>query len=191
MPDCRRAYIPGGTYFFTVVTERRARILCGSLARSLLRRAFRDCRLRWPFVIQAIVLLPDHLHAIWTLPPDDSDYSARWGFIKKEFSKGWLAAGGSERPRSDSRFRNRRRGIWQRRFWEHVIRNEDDFIAYVEHIHYNPVRHGLVQCPHDWPYSSFHRYVRLNLYPADWGCACGVETRPRMAFPRIAGRTGE
>ena len=97
-----------------------------------------------------MVLLPDHLHAIWTLPTGESNYPLRWAWIKKEFTKGWLAAGGAEQPVSASKIRNGRRGIWQRRFWEHTISDEADFEAHVEYVHFNAVRHGLVDCPHDW-----------------------------------------
>jgi putative transposase len=171
MPNYRRAYVPGGTFFFTVVTERRAKILCGTSARACLRRAFRNCRERWPFSVVTIVLLPDHLHAVWTLPKGDSDYPTRWGWIKKEFTKAWLAEGGLEQPISASRRHHRRRGVWQRHFWEHVLQDEADLERHCDYIHYNPVKHGLVACPSDWPYSSFHRWVRLGHYPPDWGCS--------------------
>jgi putative transposase len=103
MPNYRRAYIPGGMFFFTLVTERRAAIFAEARARSLLRQAIVSCRVRWPFRIEAIVLLPEHLHAIWSLPPGDAEYSIRWSWIKKEFAKPWLAEGGSEQPISASR----------------------------------------------------------------------------------------
>ena len=109
-----------------MVTERRTAILGNDLARDGLRAAFRDCRQRWPFRVDALVMLPDHLHAIWTLPPDDADYSNRRGAIKKHFTPSWLAAGGGEQPLTASRRRYRRRGIWQRRFWEHTLRDEQD-----------------------------------------------------------------
>jgi len=180
MPNYRRVYIPGGTFFFTVVTENRAPFLCEDRARDILRSSIETCRHKWPMTIDAIVLLPDHLHTIWTLSTDDSDYSRRWAWIKKEFTKAWLAGHGKEQSRSDSRLRNRRRGVWQRRFWEHAIRNDDDLIDHVEYIHYNPIKHGLVKCPHNWPYSSFHRYVAQGVYPQDWGCACKSD-EPQVA----------
>ncbi len=175
MPHYRRAFVPGGTYFFTLVTHERRHILTTPLARQCLRNALRITRERWPFTIDAIVLLPDHLHTIWTLPPGDADYSMRIGFLKKGFTKAWLAAGGTESFRSDSQHDHRRRGVWQRRFWEHTIRDENDLIAHVEYIHYNPVKHGLVSCPHAWAYSSFARFVRKGVYDADWGCSCERE----------------
>jgi putative transposase len=169
MPNYRRAHVPGGMFFFTLVTERRAPILTGVPARGALRQSFADCRARWPFRIEAIVLLPDHLHAVWTLPRGDSAYSLRWAWIKKEFTKAWVAAGGAEQEVSPSRHRHRRRGVWQRRFWEHCIADEDDLERHYDYIHYNPVKHGLVAAAKDWPYSSFHRFVRLGAYPLEWG----------------------
>ncbi|MCH8152146.1 MAG: transposase [Planctomycetes bacterium] len=191
MPDYRRAHVPGGTFFFTVVTEDRARFLCNRPARRMLRAAFRECRRRWPFTIESIVLLPDHLHAIWTLPRGDTDYSRRWAFIKKQFTKAWLASGGDEQNRSPSRRNDRRRGVWQRRFWEHTILDEADFIHHVEYIHFNPVRHGLANCPHDWACSSFPRAVRLGRYPMDWACTCEGQRAPVPGFERIMRTIGE
>jgi putative transposase len=117
MSHYRRCYTPGGSVFFTVVTERRAPILGNPLARDLFRAACREVSQRWPFRIDALVMLRDHVHAIWALPPDDADYSRRWGAIKKHFTEAWLAAGGSEEVIGSSRQRYRRRGVWQRRFW--------------------------------------------------------------------------
>ena len=168
MANYRRCYVPGGSFFFTVVTERRAAILANDWARDGLRAAFRDCRQRWPFRVDALVMLPDHLHAIWTLPPDDADYSKRWGAIKKHFTQSWLAAGGNEQPLTDSRHRYRRRGIWQRRFWEQAIRDQRDFECHCDYLHDNPVKHGHVTRVADWPYSSFHRFVANGTYPSDW-----------------------
>ena len=124
MPNYRRAFRPGGTFFFTLVTHRRGRFLCDDLARALLRRSIDACRAVAPFEVDAFILLPDHLHAIWTLPEGDADFSSRGSRIKKRFTHEWVAAGGSEGAVTDSRRRNRRRGVWQRRFWEHVIRDE-------------------------------------------------------------------
>jgi putative transposase len=170
MPDYRRSYIPGGTFFFTVVTEGRSRWLCEDMARDCLRAAIRGCRRRRPFSLDAMVLLPDHLHAIWTLPPGDIDYSGRWAWIKREFTRLWLASGGPETEVGPGRRDQRRRGVWQPRYWEHTIRDEDDLERHVEYIHFNPVKHGLCRYPSDWPFSSFHRYVRAGHYPAEWGC---------------------
>lgn len=170
MSHYRRAYVPGGSYFFTLVTERRAPILCEEISRACLRDALRECQRRWPFRIDALVLLNDHLHTIWTLPEGDTRYSARWGWIKKEFTKAYLAAGGNEQARSESRLQQRRRGVWQRRFWEHALRDEADYDKHFDYLHYNPVKHGYVECVKDWPYSSFHRWVKQGVYPLAWGC---------------------
>jgi putative transposase len=137
MSHYRRCYIPGCSFFFTVVTERRWGIVCTDLGRACLRAAFRDCLQQRPFRLDAIVLLPEHFHAIFTLPPGDSDYSKRLGSIKKRFTETWLAAGGAEQPRTASRRRYRRRGVWQRRFWEHALRDERD---YARHVDYRELR---------------------------------------------------
>lgn len=131
----------------------------------LLRRAFRDTRRRHPFAIDAIAVLPDHLHAVWTLPEGDKDFAGRWQLIKAGFSRA-LPQG---EPVSASRLRKRERGIWQRRYWEHTLRDEDDFARHVDYIHFNPVKHGHARHVQDWPFSCFHRMVRLGIYPADWG----------------------
>jgi len=184
MPQYRRCRLQGGTYFFTVVTHQRQPFLCDEAARTLLREVMQSCYLRWPTRMDAVVLLPDHFHVLWSLPPGDSNYSARWGWLKKEFTKRWLAAGGAEGGCSESRRENRRRGVWQRRFWEHVIRDERDFGRHMDYIHYNPVKHGLTQRAGDWPWTSFHRCVRAGLYPPDWGCG-------PMAFDDIAETVGK
>jgi putative transposase len=170
MPNYRRFTVPGATLFFTVVTDRRRTFLVEPLARRCLREAFRVVRERHPFEIPAIVLLPDHLHAIWILPQGDSDYSTRWRRIKEEFTERFLAEGGIEGERSSSRLAREERAVWQRRFWEHTILDDQDFERHVDYIHYNPVKHGLVASPRDWPFSSFHRWVRRGDYPPDWGC---------------------
>jgi putative transposase len=184
MPDYRRAFAPGGTFFFTVVTARRAPILCTRVAIPLLRSSFAETRRRWPFTIDAIVILPDHLHAIWTLPKDDHDFSIRWAFFKKAFTQAWLAASGGEQPTSESNRRHRRRGVWQRKFWEHTIRDEGDFGRHFDYIHFNPVRHELVTCPHKWPHSSFHQWVKKGAYEWHWNCVCG---RCRVRGPSFDG----
>ena len=169
MPDYRRYFVPGATYFFTVVTHERKPFLTTPLARRCLRESMAAVRARRPFELTAIVLLPDHLHALRTLPAGDAAYSVRWKRIKEEFTQRYLQAGGAEGQRSASRQRRKERGIWQRRFWEHTIHDEDDFERHVDYIHYNPVKHGLVSCPRDWPYSSFHRWVKLGVYTNYWG----------------------
>src|SRR5262245_33093340 len=118
----------------------------------------------------AIVLLWDHLHCLWSLPPQDQDFSGRWQDIKQRFTAAWLENGGTEATVTSSQARRGHRGVWQRRFWEHLIRNEEDLEAHCDYIHYNPVKHGYVTRPRDWPWSSFHRFVRDGVYPLDWGC---------------------
>ena len=163
MTAYRRNAVPGGTYFFTVnLADRRSALLTEDIEQ--LRSAFRYTWRRHPFVIDAVVILPDHLHAIWTLPDGDDDFATRWRLLKSSFSRA-LPAG---EPVSPSRSRKRERGIWQRRYWEHTIRDDDDFNRHIDYIHFNPVKHGYVRQAGDWPYSSFCRFVRLGLYPADW-----------------------
>ena len=117
MPNWRRAHVPGGSFFFTVVTDRRAKILCDEPARSSLGNIIRRCRKKWPFSVNAIVLLPDHLHPIWSLPSGDTEYSKRWAWIKKEFTKEWLSSDGREQAQTSGRWRDGRRGVWQPKFW--------------------------------------------------------------------------
>ena len=159
----RRARLPGASYFFTVTLANRSSSL---LVESIdnLRQAYASASRRLPFTTEAICVLPDHLHAIWTLPPGDSDYAQRWSLIKSGFSRTQPTA----TARSASKIGKREKGIWQRRFWEHCIRDEEDFARHVDYIHHNPVRHGLVMRAVDWPYSSFHRYVARGLLTADW-----------------------
>ena len=169
MSDYRRYFVRGGTYFFTVVAAERAPLFADPVARELLGSVIRRCLLRRSLQVLAIVLLADHLYCLWALPPGDSEYSLRWRWIKREFTRAWLACGGAERPGRESRVRERRRGVWQRRFWEHTIRDESDLERHFDYIHYNPVKHGLVDRPRDWPWSSFHRWVRAGHYQPDWG----------------------
>jgi putative transposase len=170
MSNYRRAHVPGGSFFFTVICERRRPLFADARGRRVLGSILRRAQVRWPFTINALVLLPEHLHAIWSLPPGDTAYSTRWGWIKKEFTKEWLALGGAEQKASRGRRRERERGVWQRRFWEHTIASDDDFDRHFDYIHYNPVKHGHVARPRDWPWSSFHRWVAAGVYPADWAC---------------------
>jgi putative transposase len=164
MTDYRRSLVPGGTFFFTVnLADRRLSLLTEHIGS--LRAAFRHARDRHPFGIDAIVVLPEHLHTVWTLPDGDSDYAVRWMLIKSAFSRAlprYEMIGQSHR-------RKRERGIWQRRYWEHAIRDEDDLHRHLDYIHFNPVKHFYTTRARDWPYSSFHRLVRRGLYPEDWG----------------------
>jgi putative transposase len=157
----RRNLVPGGTYFFTVtLRDRRSSALVDCIA--ALRHAFRKARRLHPFDIDAIVVLPDHLHAVFTLPSGDANYPGRWRLIKAEFTR--EAAGATAAARNAKGEYD----LWQRRFWEHTIRDERDFERHFDYIHYNPVKHGLVNEVRAWPYSSFHRFVRHGLLPSDW-----------------------
>ena len=170
MPNYRRARIAGGTYFFTVVTDGRREILTLARCREALRTAIAETRKLHPFVAEAWVLLPDHLHCIWTLPVGDEDYSKRWGLIKAGFSKRVRGSFCQQNDSSNvSKKKHREASFWQRRFWEHAVRDDEDFRRHVNYIHYNPVKHGLVKRARDWPYSTFRRFVEDGVYPEDWG----------------------
>jgi putative transposase len=163
MPNYRRTFVPGGTWFFTVaIADRRAALLTERI--DALSHAFRVVRAWRPFAMPAFVVLPDHLHCLWSLPEGDADFPARWNRIKGEFSRSVDDRG----YRSTSRISKRERAIWQRRYWEHLIRDERDLQNHIDYIHFNPVKHGLVACVADWPYTSFHRFVRQGRLPADW-----------------------
>ncbi|MBI3773085.1 MAG: transposase [Gammaproteobacteria bacterium] len=165
----RRVFIPGGSFFFTLVTEERRPLLLNATTIDVLRAAFRAVRARHPFEIDAIAVLPDHLHCIWTLPPGDADFSRRWRLIKTWFTKHCDPA--LRIAPNRSRATKQQQAIWQHRYWEHALRDEADFVRHVEYIHYNPVKHGYTSSPLAWPYSSFHRHVGEGIYPADWGQA--------------------
>jgi putative transposase len=170
MTGYRRNFVPGGSYFFTVnLADRRERLLTDHIG--LLRSAFRHTRAGHPFTIDAIVILPDHMHAIWTLPDADQDFATRWRLIKSAFSR----ALPKTEVVSASRARKAERGIWQRRYWEHTLRDERDFARHVDYIHFNPVKHRHVTRVVDWPFSSFHRMVRLGIYPHDWASDIAVD----------------
>ena len=158
----------GSTFFFTLVTYRRRPILCADIMRNALRDAIAEVRAVRPFSVDAWVLLPDHMHCIWTLPDDDSDYSMRWARIKRSVSRGCRDVLHDPRQLSDSKRKHRESTIWQRRYWEHRIRDEIDFERHVDYIHFNPVRHGHVGRVSEWPYSTFHRYVCNGIYSRDW-----------------------
>jgi len=174
MSNYRRARAAGGCYFFTAITHGRREVLVIPEHLAVLRAVVTQVRADLPFVIEAWVVLPDHMHCIWTLPAGDHDFSKRWGLIKAGFTKR-MVTGVGWAPPTISRMRHREGTVWQRRFWEHQIRDEDDFQVHADYIHYNPVKHGLVARVRDWPHSTFHRYVRNGLYAEDWG---GVPTLP-------------
>jgi putative transposase len=172
MPNYRRAFVPGGCWFFTVnLLERRRTLLVDHI--ESLRSSVAHTRRKYPFEIDAFVVLPDHIHAIWTLPPGDADFSIRWRLIKTAFAK--------TLPRHEHlgavRKARHERGIWQRRFWEHLIRDEADYARHIEYCHFNPVKHGLVTRVRDWPHSSFHRDVERGFFPLDWAGDIPAEGR--------------
>jgi putative transposase len=171
MPDYRRFRVPGGTYFFTVnLLERKGDLLVRHI--DDLREAVRKTKQERLFHIDAWAVLPDHMHTVWTLPPGDDDYSNRWKAIKIRFVQ--------KLPRTERRSKVRiakgERGIWQRRFWEHTILDDHDYRQHIDYVHWNPMKHGLVQKIADWPYSSFHHYVKEGVYPENWAGVLENET---------------
>ncbi len=167
MPNYRRLFIPGGTFFFTVnLLDRRTSLLTENI--DALRAAYGEVAKRHPLETVAICILPEHLHCVWRLPPDDHDYPLRWRLIKSRFSKSLPRAGD---PRAGRRMGER--GIWQRRFWEHAIRDAKDLDRHIDYIHWNPVKHRLVQSPDDWAYSTYQEWKKkygrpINIPPEDW-----------------------
>jgi putative transposase len=156
MPNYKRIYA-GNLWFFTVVTHKRLPFLITGGARKYLREAIKDCQARYPFEIDAWVLLPDHLHCIWELPEIDRDYSRRWSIIKRKFTKNL------------SKGQNMLAPFWQNRFWAHLITDDLDYEHHVNYVHFNPVKHGLVKTPEAWPWTSFHRWAAGGKYPPGWG----------------------
>jgi putative transposase len=169
MQRYRRNLVAGGTFFFTVnLLDRSSRLLVDEVA--TLRASVHEVRERYPFQIDAWVVLPEHMHCVWTLPEGDVDYPTRWRVIKARFSR---AVGGS-RDVSSSRVSKGELGVWQRRYWEHTVRDERDLAAHVDYVHFNPVKHGYVARAADWPFSSYHRHVARGLYPLE-----------RTAYPNV------
>ena len=164
MPNYRRHHREGGSYFLTINLQNRQQSLLTDQI-TILRAATRKVRAAHPFHIEACVVLPDHLHCVWTLPPGDADYSARVRLLKSAFSKALPAAANP----TASQARRHEKGFWQRRFWEHTIRDQADFNAHIDYVHINPLKHGLVARVRDWPYSTFHRYVEAGILTPEWG----------------------
>jgi putative transposase len=163
VPHYRRLKIEGGTFFFTVtLADRSGDLLIRHIDR--LRSVYQSVQTERRFETIAVCILPDHLHAIWSLPSNDTDYARRWNLIKGGFSRGLPAL-----PRSSSKIAKREKGIWQRRYWEHAIRDDNDLARHIDYIHFNPVKHGLVSRVRDWPHSSFHQYVKRGDLSLDWG----------------------
>ncbi|OGA16295.1 MAG: hypothetical protein A3H32_14730 [Betaproteobacteria bacterium RIFCSPLOWO2_02_FULL_63_19] len=194
MATFRRVHAPGGTFFFTVVTHRRAPVLADPGLLQALREAMTRVRRELPFQMIAMVVLPDHMHCVWKLPDGDGDYPRRWSMIKRLTSQRVMRAAAEDAVPStgscawrtlpsapddalpsapdDARpsgLRRRESGLWQRRYWEHQIRNDADLDNHISYIHWNPVKHGYVSRPREWPYSTVHRFQRQGIIPRDWG----------------------
>jgi putative transposase len=169
--DYRRWYVPGGTYFFTVVAYGRRPILTTDEGRKFLREAIETNQQRRPFSLIATCLLPDHWHLVMQLPPGDADYSTRLKRIKEEFTMRWLNAGLPEATVTAAQRANGERGVWQPRFWEHTVQDEFELERCVDYVHWNPRKHRLVTRVRDWTWSSFHRFVAAGHYDIDWGGA--------------------
>ena len=175
-------YTRPGEYFITLCVQNReclfGEILDGEMRLNAFGRVVHDewlqtAVIRPEITLDAFVVMPDHLHAVWQLPPNDKDFSLRWSIIKQHVTRDctiWLP----QQDISTSREKRGEGGLWQRRFWEHLIRDEADFSRHLDYIHYNPVKHGYVANTGDWPYSTFHRYVKQGVYPADWGGVADV-----------------
>ncbi|WP_292413335.1 MULTISPECIES: REP-associated tyrosine transposase [unclassified Methylophaga] len=160
----RRTEVAGATYFFTVnLLNRKQTLLTDHI--DTLRACIKTVKKRHPFHIDAMVILPDHLHAIWTLPPGDADFAKRWMLVKTAFSRSLP----KHEIINQSRKLKRERGIWQRRYWEHLIRDDLDYQRHVDYIHYNPVKHGYVDKVVDWPHSSIHQFIKKGIISSDWG----------------------
>ncbi len=168
MPNYRRAYATGACWFFTVNLQNRHQTLLFDEI-DLLKTCIRTVMQQRPFTINAWVVLPEHMHCIWTLPEGDADYAGRWRAIKKAFSRALPPT----EFRTAGQIRRRQRGVWQRKYWEHRIRDEADYWRYFDYIHVNPFKHGWVNQVRDWPHSTFHRYVKAGYYSIEW---CGEST---------------
>ncbi len=184
----RRARIPGARYFLTAVTWRRHRLLQSPSAVARLREALRSVMREQPFTLLAAAILPDHFHVMIELPDGDAAYPARMGRIKAAFTKSMPISPERAAARSHSRRRKREQMVWQRRYWEHTIRDDADFSDHMNYIHYNAVKHGYAACPHAWPYSSFQTWVRKGLYPATWLCGCDGRRVAPPRFDELAGK---
>jgi putative transposase len=191
MPTYRRAHVPGGTFFLTLVTYKRAPLFTESSNVTRLRRVLSVVKQQHPFEIVAAVVLPDHLHFVWALPAADPDFSTRVGRLKALFTQSLRGQQGAPQHASSSRLTHRESDVWQRRFWEHTIRDEHDFRQHLDYIHYNPVKHGLAKCPHLWTYSSFERWVKHGAYTADWCCVCDSRQTRAPNFTDIEKMVGE
>ena len=179
MSNYRRVVLNGGTFFFTVVTYQRSPIFENVAMINKWKCAVKTVLAKYPVTIDAWVLLPDPMHFIWTLPGNDNDYSKRIGLIKSTFSKSLSPQHTASQIRTASRTKQRESTIWQRRFWEHQIRDEHDYRNHIDYVHVNPLKHQCVNRVKDWPHSTFHRYVRQGIYPPNW---CGDITMVTSKF---------
>lgn len=191
MPEYRRPHAPGGTFFLTLVTWNREPLFSEPDNIAQLRRALAATRRERPFSFVAGVVLPDHLHFLWTLPPEDTDVSSRVGRFKVMFTRALRGPGALPTSVSRSRIKHHESDVWQRRFWEHTIRDEQDFEDHLAYIHYNPVKHQVATCPHEWAHSSFHRWVQRGGYPTNWCCSCDGRTASAPNLADLATMAGE
>ena len=191
MSNYRRVYVPGGTYFFTIITYQRQPLFGDRNNVILLRSATAKVKSEMPFNIIGAVILPEHIHFIWSLPEGDTNYSQRVGRLKVLFTKSLQGSNNLPQNVSLSRKKHRESNVWQRRFWEHTIRDERDFNAHLDYIHYNPVKHGYVSCPHLWEFSSFHSWVKKDAYPLEWACNCNGNKNKVPNFDGIKNTIGE
>lgn len=191
MSQYRRFYQKGGIVFLTIVTDNRQPIFNNPRNVDLLRKATATVKSEMPFHILGAVILPDHIHFLWQLPPDNADYSKRVGRLKALFTKLFKVENNLIQENSESRKKHRENNIWQRRFWEHTIKDEKDFEQHLDYIHYNPVKHNLVSCPHLWQYSSFNLWVKKNVYHQDWACICRGNKLKIPDFREIVNSVGE
>ena len=191
MSNYRRLYLQGSTIFLTIVTYNRQPIFANPNNISLLRQAIAKVKSEKPFLIEGAVILPNHLHFLWTLPPHDYNYSYRISRLKVLFTREFRGRNYQARNISNSRLKHRESDVWQRRFWEHTIKDENEYENFLNYIHYNPVKHGLVSCPHFWQYSSFHTSVNKGIYQNNWACICNHKKPKIPNFSKIIKYTGE
>ncbi|NMF83308.1 transposase [Nodosilinea sp. P-1105] len=173
MPTYRRIFTPGGAVFLTLVTFKRQPIFAEPNHVQLLRKAVSTMKAEMPFDVTAAVILPDHIHFVWNLPQEDGNYSRRVGRLKILFTQFLRGKNSLPQDVGPSRQKHRESDVWKRRFWEYTLRDEEDWAQHLNYLHYNPVKHGLARCPHQWEYSSFRRFVGEGFYGMDWGCQCG------------------
>ncbi|NEO86620.1 MAG: transposase [Spirulina sp. SIO3F2] len=191
MPQYRRARIPGSTIFITCITHQRQPLFHNPHNIQLLRRALAQTQQEKPFTVTAAVILPEHLHFLWQLPDQDCNYSARVGRMKVLFTRALCGNTAPPEDLSESRKKHRERDVWQRRFWERSLCDQQEVNHYLDYIHYNPVKHGLVTCPHLWQYSSFSRYVAQGVYSKYWACQCRGNIARVPDFSDIVDYVGE